>query len=175
MTNYLKRFLNKKRSAQNLNFFLIISVLAAGIPALAYQVSEGSMANNAQNTPVFESLVIMEENTLIASANPSQPEQKTVKSITAVITAYSSTPQETDSTPFITASNTRTRDGVIANNLLPFGTKIRIPELYGNKVFTVEDRMNARMGDHRFDIWFPSHAEAKNFGVKKTLIEIVEV
>lgn len=91
-----------------------------------------------------------------------------------VVTAYSSTVEECDSTPFITARGTLVRDGIVANNLLPFGTKIRMPELYGDKIFTVEDRMNASKGGNRFDIWFPSRDSAKNFGVKNTYIEIVE-
>ena len=42
---------------------------------------------------------------------------------TAWVTAYSSTPEETDDTPFVTASGTSVRDGVIATNFLEFGTK----------------------------------------------------
>src|SRR3989344_4334376 len=60
------------------------------------------------------------------------------------ITAYSSRPEETDSTPFIAASGKRVFDGMVAANWLPLGTKVRIPELYGNKIFVVEDRMHAR-------------------------------
>jgi 3D (Asp-Asp-Asp) domain-containing protein len=65
------------------------------------------------------------------------------------------------------------RDGIVANNLLPFGAKVRMPELYGDKVFVVEDRMNRKKGDNHFDIWFPSHEEAENFGVKITYIEVL--
>lgn len=87
-------------------------------------------------------------------------------------TAYSSTPDQTDDTPFVTARNTRVRDGIIAANFLPFGTEVRIPDIYGDKVFVVEDRMNKRYW-HRVDIWFPERQMAKEFGVKKILIEIV--
>jgi len=100
--------------------------------------------------------------------------KKVAKKIDVVITAYSSTPEETDDTPFITASGYHVADGIVANNMLPFGTKIKIPELYGDKVFTVLDRMNKRMGDHRFDIWLPSKDLAINFGVKSTKIEVLE-
>src|SRR3989338_8592683 len=37
------------------------------------------------------------------------------------LTAYSSSADETDSTPFITASGSKTRHGVVASNDLPFG------------------------------------------------------
>jgi 3D (Asp-Asp-Asp) domain-containing protein len=97
-----------------------------------------------------------------------------VKTIKVMITAYSSSPDETDDTPFITASNKYVRDGIIANNLLPFGTKVRIPALYGDKIFVVEDRMHKRKPNHQFDIWFPSKQLAINFGVKTAELEILE-
>lgn len=100
--------------------------------------------------------------------------QKVAKKIEVVITAYSSTPEETDDTPFITASGKEVGDGIVANNMLPFGTKIKIPELYGDKVFTVLDRMNRRKSDYHFDIWLPSKDLAINFGVKTAEIEVLE-
>jgi len=100
--------------------------------------------------------------------------KKVAQKIKVVITAYSSTPDQTDDTPFTTASGTEVRDGVIANNMLPIGTKIRIPELYGDKVFTVEDRMNRRKSNYHFDIWFPNRELAVNFGVKTAEIEVLE-
>lgn len=100
--------------------------------------------------------------------------RNTVKKLDVVITAYTSTPDQTDDSPFITASNKYVKDGIIANNMLPFGTKVRIPELYGNKVFTVEDRMNKRKGNYRFDIWMADLEDAIHFGVKKVQIEVLE-
>jgi len=88
------------------------------------------------------------------------------------ITAYSSTPDQTDDTPFITASGTHVRDGVVAANFLPFGTKLRIPELFGDKVFEVEDRMNRRYAK-RLDIWFPERQLSDNFGVREARIVIL--
>jgi len=102
------------------------------------------------------------------------PSPKVVKIVKMVATAYSSTPEQTDNDPFITAAGTTVRDGIIANNLLPFGTKVRIPELYGDKIFVVEDRMNKRKGDYHIDIWFPSYWEAKEFGAKRPYVEILE-
>ncbi len=100
--------------------------------------------------------------------------QTAVKTIKVVITAYSSTPEETDDTPFITASGKSVKDGIVANNLLPFGTNIKIPGLYGNKVFVVEDRMNKKKSNYHIDIWFPSKNLAVNFGVKTAYIEVLE-
>ena len=99
---------------------------------------------------------------------------KPTKTIKVVITAYSSTPDQTDDTPFITASGKYVRDGIIANNMLPLGTKVMIPSLYGDKVFVVEDRMNKRKSDYHIDIWMPDRPSAINFGVKTADIEILE-
>lgn len=117
-------------------------------------------------------LSAIQENSLIAVSNPQNP-LRVVRKIKVVATGYSSTVGQTDSTPFITASGATVRDGIIANNLLPFGTEIRIPELYGNKIFVVEDRMNKKKGYYHVDIWFPSYEQAKEFGVKQVYIEVL--
>ena len=89
-----------------------------------------------------------------------------------VITAYSSTVWETDSSPFITAAGTHVRDGIVAANTLPFGTKIMIPDLFGDKIFTVEDRM-APKNYHKIDIWFPTTNEARQFGIKQAQVLVL--
>ncbi|MEK7478585.1 MAG: hypothetical protein AAB626_01515 [Patescibacteria group bacterium] len=88
------------------------------------------------------------------------------------LTAYSSTEDQTDSTPFIAASGKYVYDGMVATNFLPFGTKIKIPALYGDRIFTVDDRMNRRY-QNRVDIWFADRESAMNFGLQRTVIEIV--
>lgn len=90
-----------------------------------------------------------------------------------IVTAYSSTPDQTDDSPFITAMGTHVRDGIIACNFLKFGTKVRLPEIYGDKVFVVEDRM-AKKNSHKIDIWMPSRQAALSFGVRQLALEIVE-
>jgi 3D (Asp-Asp-Asp) domain-containing protein len=98
--------------------------------------------------------------------------------VTVRATGYSSTPDQTDSTPFITASGSTVRDGIIAANFhidgrrVPFGTKIRIPDLFGDKVFVVEDRMNSRYTSN-IDIWFPERGLAQRFGSHLVNIEII--
>jgi|YelNatPaOPRAMG01_1025707.scaffolds.fasta_scaffold06605_9 3D (Asp-Asp-Asp) domain-containing protein len=89
------------------------------------------------------------------------------------VTGYSSTVEETDEDPFITASGKWVADGFVASNALPFGTQIRFPELFPNKIFIVEDRMNQRYDEEHIDIWFNSKELAKEFGVKYTLMEIL--
>jgi len=88
------------------------------------------------------------------------------------ITAYSSTIGQTDDTPFIMASGKHVYDGAVAANFLPLGTKVKFPDLYGEKIFTVEDRMHERFQD-RIDIWFETQTEARSFGMKRTRVEIV--
>ena len=90
-----------------------------------------------------------------------------------MVTAYSSSVWETDSNPFITASGQGVRDGIIANNLLPFGTLVKLPDIFGDKVFVIEDRMSSQKGPYHFDVWFPSQSQALEFGAKLTNIEIL--
>lgn len=94
------------------------------------------------------------------------------KTLSVYATAYNSVPEQTNDTPFITASGTYTRDGVIAANFLPFGTALKIPDIFGDKVFVVEDRMNERYAD-RIDIWTETVEEAKKFGLRKVRIVIL--
>lgn len=86
-------------------------------------------------------------------------------------TAYSSTTLQCDSSPFITASGTRVRFGTVAANFLPFGTKFKIPNLYGDAVFVVEDRMASW---NRIDIWMPTYKEAIQFGRRNVRIVIID-
>ncbi len=101
-------------------------------------------------------------------------EKKIKKIVKKVITAYSSSPDETDETPFITASNTFVRDGIVATNSLPFGVKIMIPEIFGDKIFVVEDRMHPKYGN-RIDIWMPSKKMALEFGKKFAEVYILDM
>ena len=104
---------------------------------------------------------------------PSPTPEKVVSRINVVVTAYSSTPEQTDDTPFITASGTRVRDGIVAANFLPIGTKIKLPDIYGDRIFVVEDRMHPRK-HYMVDVWFASYSEAKAFGAKTTYVEVLE-
>ncbi|MEK7174585.1 MAG: hypothetical protein AAB759_02915 [Patescibacteria group bacterium] len=89
------------------------------------------------------------------------------------VTAYSSSEDETDSTPFTTALGTQVRDGIIATNMLPFGTKVKIPALFGNKIFVVEDRMHRRKTNF-VDVWMDSKEKAIKFGSNYTEIIILK-
>ncbi len=94
-----------------------------------------------------------------------------------VATAYSSTIDQTDSDPCSTANGfnvcKHNAEDVIAANYLPLGTRVRLPDLYGDRIFTVQDRMNARYGTGRIDLWMKTRQAAKQFGVKRTTMEVV--
>lgn len=91
----------------------------------------------------------------------------------AILTGYSSSPEETDETPNITASGSEVEDGICANNLLPLGTKVKFPEVFGEKIFVVKDRMAPQKSPFHFDIWFPDKESALNFGAKITEVVIL--
>ena len=91
------------------------------------------------------------------------------------MTAYNSEPGQTDSTPFTTADGSTVRDGILAANFLPFGTKVRIPSLFGNRIFEVHDRMNPRY-TLRADVWMANKSDARKFGLKRNVkIEVIEM
>ena len=155
---------------------ILISILIGLGSILVTKAQKGE-----EKTPDFSvkedlenSLITVQGNSILAISDHFSPEPKVIKKMKVVITAYSSTIWETDETPELTASGSVVREGIVANNGLPIGTKIKIPELYGDKVFVVEDRMSRQKGKYHVDIWFPSYFEAKNFGAKRTYIEILE-
>lgn len=98
------------------------------------------------------------------------PENTLMLFVTA--TAYSSTPDQTDSSPFIMASGKQVYDGAIAANFLPMGTKVMLPETHGEKIFVVEDRTHRRFSK-RIDIWMETREEALQFGIKKVAVKIL--
>ncbi|HAZ16505.1 MAG: hypothetical protein UV70_C0005G0039 [Parcubacteria group bacterium GW2011_GWA2_43_13] len=91
------------------------------------------------------------------------------------ITAYSSTPDQTDGSPYLAARGHVVHWGMVAANDLKIGTQVRMPDLFGDQVFTVLDRMNARYsGGWRLDVWMPVRDDAKRFGKRYTRVEIVQ-
>ena len=91
------------------------------------------------------------------------------KTIQAEVSAYTASPEETDSTPNITASNELVRDGIVANNCQPFGTRVLIQ----GKVYEVADRMNKRYGCNHYDIFMWDKTQALQFGRQKLPITIL--
>ena len=85
------------------------------------------------------------------------------------VTAYSPREVETDSTPFITASNSPVRPGIVAvsRDLFEsgwvFGKKVYIKNM---GVFIIDDLMAESKREH-LDIFMYDSGQAEHFGVKK--------
>ena len=106
------------------------------------------------------------------------PEIRVISSGIHTMTAYNSEVAQTDDTPCITANGfdvcAHGIEDTVAANFLKFGTKVRIPDLFGDRIFVVRDRMNKRYPD-RVDVWMLERSDAIQFGVRRTRIEVVEV
>ena len=109
-------------------------------------------------------------------------------------TGYNSAVNQTDSTPFITATGARTAFGIVAvsRDLLgdefPYGSLVRLRDLgsyYTGRgagafqtlldqqgLFIVEDTMHARK-TQQVDVWFPEYATAVQWGVRHIEVELV--
>lgn len=147
------------------------------VPAWAKLISLDYLTRVEEIKTVIEGLTNEEE---IAFKN-SLPENENLKvsyEKKVVFTAYNSEAEQCDSTPCITANGFNVcQHGIedtVAMNGIKMGTKIRIPELFGDRVFVVRDRMNARYGSDRGDVWMLDKTSAKEFGVKLSRVEVLE-
>lgn len=155
-----------------------LSIVSIG--ATAFQVPMAT-ADSAIPNPVWGTVLAIhpDTGTLVSEDGDPLPVNKeerpqTLKTIYMDSTSYTSRAQETDADPFITADGSEVRDGIVATNVLPFGTKVRIPTVFGDRIFTVHDRMNARYS-YRIDVWSNDLAKAKQYGLKRRIpIEVVE-
>lgn len=135
----------------NINTIVVQTIQALAVLAItlenAYPVPALAFAQTLDPTPLYFSV----QGIQIGS---------TLK-LTA--TAYTSISSLTDGSPNITATGAQTTYGIIASNVFPLGTKIRI----NNTIFTVQDRMSTRYDDKLWvDIWMPTLEEAQAFGVR---------
>lgn len=166
MKNLAKIMKSNKQKPGLVHFAVILAILADLLfpKATAADSLVPSFTAMASET-VLEVAAIKPAH--LARASDKEP----VKVIYVTVTAYSSTPDQTDDSPFITANGTWVHDGTLAANFLRFGTKVRLPDYSGDKVYVVEDRMNQRY-TYRADIWMESREAAKQFGVKYLKMEI---
>ncbi|WP_420597142.1 hypothetical protein [Deinococcus sp.] len=95
-------------------------------------------------------------------------------------TAYNSEVGQTDNSPFITATGTRVRPGVVALSrdllrIFPYGTRVTIQDsagLMAGRVFIVEDTMNVRIAN-TVDVWMPNRSQAIQWGRRTIKITAV--
>ena len=146
-------------------------ILALGYFAMPLNVDATTNLGVLADKPVALQVAAMQNQTKDFGTLPTNEDREGVSVRYMQVSAYTSRVEECDSTPFITASQTHVRDGVVATNQFPFGTRIKMPELFGDKVFIVEDRMNTRYHNN-VDIWMDDLSVARKFGRKTVKIEI---
>jgi 3D (Asp-Asp-Asp) domain-containing protein len=175
-----------------LRLFIALPVYAASLPTPEWVNGKiastvATPAVKAEEKPVFESveLASVMGNALVASNIPETIETNPIRYGTSrfrvqvgttfdlTVTAYSSTVDQCDSDPFTTASGTTVHDGTVAANCLPFGTHVTFPNYSGDKVYTIEDRTNAKYSS-RADIWMVSREAALHFGKRHLKMVVVE-
>lgn len=147
-----------------------LSIMLVFVAANFQSIPLANVSIGANESIAYSDALIARNNILTPNAVKTKKNEQKIANIW--ITAYSSTPEETDNTPFVTASGNHVRTGVAAANFLPFGSRFKLPEIFNDRVFIVEDRMHERFHD-RIDIWFSTKEEAKNFGKKLTRVEIL--
>ncbi|MBN2854305.1 3D domain-containing protein [Patescibacteria group bacterium] len=166
----LRETTNAIINSRNLNYNL--KTTASGeIDALAIDdKTNNSSDTNSEIKKVALALEPVPEKT--------EPEIRVISSSIHSMTAYNSEVGQTDDSPCITANGFNVCEhgieDTIAANFLPFGTKVRVPELFGDRIFIVRDRMNKRYTE-RVDVWMLERSDALQFGVKKARIEVVEI
>ncbi len=158
-----------KRYQLHLAFFSLFLIVPWAFPQLPAVAATNEKINLGDIAPLMVPFLASEPAPLFFPAAEIRSARYVVK---VPVTAYSSTPDQTDDTPFITASGTRVRWGVVAANFLPIGTRLRLPDYYGDQVFIVEDRMNARY-NMRLDIWMETRADARAWGVRHVIVEVL--
>ncbi|MEI6529308.1 MAG: hypothetical protein WCN88_02825 [Candidatus Falkowbacteria bacterium] len=145
-------------------------------------VKDGRMDPEAakQNGPVATSTVqVLDQDDALASSTlaTSTKAIKIVRESTHTMTAYNSEAGQTDDSPCITANGFNVCEhgieDTIAANFLPMGTKVKIPDLYGDRIFVVRDRMNKKH-PNRVDVWMKNRSAAMQFGVKVAKIQVLE-
>ncbi|GEM_PF-5641672 len=106
------------------------------------------------------------------------PNYRVVATHRVVATAYNSRRNQTDNTPWRTASNRLVRDGDIACNFLPLGTLVRIttgPDIVRGKIFRVEDRLASPppLGWNQIDVWMLHYSDAIAFKKQTLTLQVL--
>jgi len=170
-----------------IKYAVVIGVLAVEIISpLDVAAAAANLLENKNPTVVLnrqyiapspQSVVMLSEADLEKRQQEWKQEREQVKPAAATVymtaSAYNSLPNQTDGSPYSTAIGSMTRVGVVASNYFPIGTRLRLPDLFGDQEFRVEDRMNQRYSK-TLDVWMEDYSEAKQFGRKYVKVEIVE-
>ncbi|MDD3284269.1 MAG: hypothetical protein PHZ07_01615 [Patescibacteria group bacterium] len=173
-----KKLINSYYLKVNLSILVVALLSSLCLPqhSLAVEI-ENSLKNGEIELISGDFQANIEEFSILSENNPRLPQieqKKPTKVVKMTLTAYNSDSAQTDDSPCITASGLdvckRNVEDIVATNYmnLPFGTIIRIPELFGDRQFIIEDRMNARY-TNTLDIWMKDYGNARKFGVKRNI------
>ncbi|MFA5023893.1 MAG: hypothetical protein WC523_02975 [Patescibacteria group bacterium] len=140
-------------------------------------IKESTMDNQAAFMAIKEETASSSSEVLESRPTVEPKPIKVISVSTRTITAYNSEPNQTDNDPCTTANGFNVcqseSEDTIAANFLKFGTKVMIPELFGERVFVVRDRMNKRHAN-RVDVWMKDYDDAVHFGVKVAKVQVIE-
>ena len=166
----LRETTNAIINPRNLNYNLKTTVSG--------EISELTVDDATNNSSDTDSEVKKVALALEPVPEKTEPEIRVISSGIHTMTAYNSEVAQTDDSPCITANGFNVCEhgieDTVAANFLKFGTKVRIPDLFGDRIFVVRDRMNKRYPD-RVDIWMLEKSDAIQFGVRRTRIEVIEI
>ncbi len=144
----------------------IAAILAQG-PTLAQDTPK-----SAQGTESHK-----ESEPLLTDQPERQTEVKKAEGATRLVTAYNSTPEQTDGSPCIAADGTniceryRAGEKICAANWVPIGTRLRVPG-YGD--CTVADRMATRHST-KVDVFLDQDVgAARAWGARRIEVEIIK-
>jgi 3D (Asp-Asp-Asp) domain-containing protein len=187
--NYSKNLIFSKKKAIPLAFYAIVAAIISQVfsPHMILAAAEFSVAPELQ-APAIASHPLLQQLRWQAGADgdelsdsalafPQAADAKPRKAVTMAVSAYTSDVRQTDSDPCTTASGLnvceRDAEDIVATNYrhLAFGTPVRIPELFGDRIFYVHDRMNKRY-IATVDVWMKEVADARKFGRKTATVEI---
>jgi len=166
-----------KKIVLSLILIIVFEFFLFPMPGLASENIETPSISDNNDIIINSENNLNTENNIIVNSLPDSEDIKIVKSSYHTITAYNSEVSQCDGSPCITANGFNLCEhGIedsVAANFLKFGTKIKIPELFGDRVFVVRDRMNKKYPD-RLDVWMLDKGDARKFGVRIGKIEILE-
>jgi 3D (Asp-Asp-Asp) domain-containing protein len=169
-----------KKIAFGIFFSIVCQFIFFAGPALANEIASSkevivTISSNIKEIAVTTPVLPSDEATIPLSF-PENEDLPTARTGYYTATAYTSEVGQCDGSPCITANGfDLCEHGIedsIAANFLPFGAKVKIPDLFGDRVFVVRDRMNKRYQD-RIDIWMIDKTDAKQFGVRVVKVEIL--
>jgi 3D (Asp-Asp-Asp) domain-containing protein len=165
---------NAKKLILSLILVFVFEMFLFPMPTLANEAMEISEIERVLSETVLQEVNDLQP--MILNHLPENGAWEAESTTNRTITAYNSEVGQCDDSPCITANGFNVCEhgieDTIAANFLKFGTKVRIPELFGDRVFIVRDRMNGRFSD-RVDVWMVNKQDARNFGVKFAKIEVL--